>query len=111
MIEINDLVTRYKTYIYQKYQDLLQSGKTIDKIDNFDLAKIFEYYSCIKLSEEYKQIFYEYSDIDPDFKEKHNLSKNDTGNILVYEKLIFLDNLYRNYQKKMNIKYFIYFII
>ena len=33
------------------------------------------------------------------------------GYILVYEKLIFLDNLYRDYQKKMNIKYFIYFII
>ena len=33
------------------------------------------------------------------------------GYILVYEKLIFLDNLYRNYQEKMNIKYFIYFVI
>ena len=33
------------------------------------------------------------------------------GFILVYEKLIILDNLYRDYQKKMNIKYFIYFII
>jgi len=27
------------------------------------------------------------------------------GHVLVYEKLIFLDNLYINYQEKMNIKY------
>jgi hypothetical protein len=46
--------------------------------DNFDLAKIFEYYSCIKLSQEYNQIFYEYSDIISEFKELHNMSKNDT---------------------------------
>jgi len=75
---MNELLIRYKTYICHKYQDLLKSGKTIDKINNFDLAKIFEYYSCIKLTEEHKQTFYEYSDIDPEFKEQNNLSKNDT---------------------------------
>ncbi len=75
---MNELVTRYNTCIYHKYKDLLKSGKTVDKVDNFDLAKIFEYYSCIKLTEEHKQTFYEYSDINPDFKEQHGLSKNDT---------------------------------
>jgi superfamily II DNA or RNA helicase len=43
------------------------------------LAKIFEYYSCIKLTEESNNPFYEYSDIDPEFKEINNMSKNDTG--------------------------------
>ena len=41
--------------------------------------KIFEYYSCIKLSEEYKKPFYEYDDIDPTFKELNKMSRNDTG--------------------------------
>ena len=41
--------------------------------------KIFEYYSCIKLTEEFNQTFYEYNDINPEFKEQHNLTKNDSG--------------------------------
>ena len=41
--------------------------------------KIFEYYSCIKLSEEYKKHFYEYDDIDPTFKELNKMTRNDTG--------------------------------
>jgi hypothetical protein len=65
---MEELILRYNTYIYNKYLDLINSGKTLDNINNFDLAKIFEYYSCIKLTEKYKQIFYEYSDIDPEFK-------------------------------------------
>jgi hypothetical protein len=73
------LIKRYELYIYNKYQDLLKSGKNKDILNNFDLAKIFEYYSCIKLSEEFNQEFYEYSDIEPEFKEKNNMSKNDTG--------------------------------
>ena len=48
-------------------------------LNNYDLAKIFEYYSCIKLTEEFKQHFYEYSDIEPNYKELHHLSRNDTG--------------------------------
>lgn len=79
MNEINKLTTRYNTYIYNRYQDLLKSGKQKENINNFDLAKIFEYYSCIKLSEEFNQPFYEYSDIEPEFKEQHNLTKNDSG--------------------------------
>jgi hypothetical protein len=63
---------RYKTYIYRRYLDLLNSGKKSDELTNNDLAKIFELYSCIKLSEEFKQVFFEYSDINPDFKELHN---------------------------------------
>lgn len=49
------------------------------ELDNNDLWKIFEYYSCLKLSEEFKKPFYEYDDIDPTFKELNKMSRNDTG--------------------------------
>ena len=75
----NNLIHRYNTNIFNRYQDLLKSEKNKDNFNNFDLAKIFEYYSCLKLSEEFNQEFYEYSDIEPEFKETYNMSKNDTG--------------------------------
>ena len=68
---------KYLINIYERYSDLKKSNKI--EFDNNDLWKIFEYYSCIKLSEEYKKIFYEYDDIDPNFKELNNMSRNDTG--------------------------------
>ena len=43
------------------------------------MCKIFEYYTCIKLSEEYQKSFYEYNDIYPNFKEIHKMSRNYTG--------------------------------
>ena len=73
-MEINET---YKQYIYERYYDLKKSKKI--EFDNYDLSKIFEYYSCIKLSEEYNKPFYEYNDIDPSYKEDNNMSKNDTG--------------------------------
>ena len=76
---MNDINTRYKLFIHNKVKDLINADKNFKDFDNFDLAKIFEYYSCIKLSEEFKKPFYEYSDIDPEFKEEHNLTKNDSG--------------------------------
>ena len=68
---------RYKLLIYERYKDLLNANK--NELDNYDLSKIFEYYSCIKLSEEYNKPFYEYNDIDSTFKEINNMTKNDTG--------------------------------
>ena len=53
--------------------DADQYEDSMTDLDDFDLAKIFEYYSCIKLSEEYKQQFYEYTDISNNFKEEHGL--------------------------------------
>ena len=76
---MDELRIRYKLYIHNRYQDLLKSCKKSQDLNNFDLAKIFEYYSCIKLTKEFNNPFYEYSDIDPEFKEKNNMSKNDTG--------------------------------
>ena len=67
----------YLINIFERYTDLKKSNKS--EYDNFDLAKIFEYYSCIKLSEEYNKPFYEYNDIDPTFKETNKMSRNDTG--------------------------------
>ena len=70
-------LNNYNIHIYERFRDLKHSGKLI--FDNNDLCKIFEYYSCIKLSLQYNQQFYEYSDIDPTFKEHNLMSKNDTG--------------------------------
>ena len=66
----------YKIYIYEKYIELKNSEKILD---NYDLAKIFEWFSCIYLYQQYNKLFYEYSDIDPTFKEMNNMTKNDTG--------------------------------
>ena len=69
----------YKINIYEKYSDLKNSGKNIQEFDNNDLWKIFEWLSCIKLTEEFKTRLYEYDDIDPEFKEQNKMSRNDTG--------------------------------
>lgn len=66
----------YDINIYEKYKDLIKSGKTID---NNDLWKIFEWFTCIKLTEQYNTQFYEYNDISPEYKEQNNMSYNDTG--------------------------------
>ncbi len=68
---------KYIINIFERYTDLKKSKK--DDFDNNNLWKIFEYYSCIKLSEEYKKPFYEYDDIDPTFKELNKMTRNDTG--------------------------------
>ena len=68
---------KYIINIFERYKDLKNSKK--ESFDNNDLCKIFEYYSCIKLSEEYKKPFYEYNDIDPTFKELNKMTRNDTG--------------------------------
>jgi superfamily II DNA or RNA helicase len=71
-----ELVDLYNIYIKNIYNDLIVSGK---EINNYDLAKIFEYYSCIQLSKKYNQNYYEYNDIDPTFKEINKMSRSDTG--------------------------------
>ena len=69
----------YKIKIYEKYNDLIKASKNIKDLDNNDLWKIFEWFTCIRLSQEHKRTFLEYDDIEPDFKEKNNMSRNDTG--------------------------------
>ena len=70
-------INKYTINIYEKYTDLKNSGK--QEFNNNDLWKIFEYWICIKLTIEYNRPFYEYADIDPNFKELNNMSQNDTG--------------------------------
>ena len=70
-------VNLYLINIFERYTDLKNSIK--QEFDNNDLCKIFEYYSCIRLSEEYQRPFYEYNDIQPGFKEANKMSRNDTG--------------------------------
>jgi len=71
-----ELIDKYNIYIRDRYNNLIKSG---NEIDNNKLSKIFEYYSCIQLSKKLEQIFYEYDDIDPTFKEKNKMTRNDTG--------------------------------
>jgi superfamily II DNA or RNA helicase len=66
----------YNINIYGKYSELKKSGK---ELDNYDLSKIFEWFSCIKLYQKYGKHFYEYNDIDPTFKEDNMMTKRDTG--------------------------------
>ncbi len=66
-----------REFIYERYKDIKKFNKP--ELDNFDLCKIFEYYTCNKLSKEYQKQFYEYNDIDPNFKELNKMSRNDTG--------------------------------
>jgi len=72
-----NIIENYKLKICERFTDLITSGKT--EYDNNDLWKIFEWFSCIKLSEKYGKIFYEYDDIHPEFKEKNKMSRYDTG--------------------------------
>ena len=68
---------KYKINIFEKWS--LIKDKYNETKDNKLIAKIFEYYTCIKLSEEQNKQFYEYGDIDPDFKEENKMSQSDTG--------------------------------
>ena len=76
--KIIELITtyNYKKDIYERYDSFVFLD---EKINNYGLSKIFEYYSCIQLSEKYKSNFEHYEDIDPNFKELHKMSYNDTG--------------------------------
>jgi superfamily II DNA or RNA helicase len=76
---IEKVILLYNKHIYDRYKSLVDSGKKNELVNNNDLSKIFEYYSCIKLMTEYKQKFYEYDDINPEFKELHQMSRTDTG--------------------------------
>jgi superfamily II DNA or RNA helicase len=69
----------YDIKIYDRVKDLMNAGKKIDEFDNNDLCKIFEYYSALRLNNEYGTQFLLYEDIEPDFKELNKMSKNDTG--------------------------------
>lgn len=72
-----NITNKYLINIFERYSNLKNSNK--NEFDNNDLCKIFEYYSCIKLTNEYNKQFYEYDDIEPEFKELNKMSRNDTG--------------------------------
>ncbi len=70
----------YDTHIFERARDLIHAGKTnMHEWTNFDLAKIFEYYTCLVLSRQRHDLFLEYNDIDQEFKEKNQMSRHDTG--------------------------------
>ena len=73
------IVNLYNIYIYERYKDLINSGKNKETLDNNDMWKIFEWYTCIILSKQNNKTFYEYDDIKSDFKETNRMSRTDTG--------------------------------
>ncbi len=76
---IQNIKEFYDNKIYWKYFDLKNSGKLPKEYDNYDLSKIFEYYSCIKITEEFNKNMYAWDDVSPEFKELNNLSQADSG--------------------------------
>jgi hypothetical protein len=76
---IETIITKYNNIIVSRYKDLINAEIAKEDYTNNHLCKIFEYYSCIQLMKEYKQCFYEYEDIKPEFKEFNNMSRSDTG--------------------------------
>jgi primosomal protein N' len=74
-----ELYNLYIKRIYDRYCDILKSGKKSEDMTNNDLWKIFEYFTCIKLTNMYGKQFYEYDDIDPTYKEDNSMTQNDTG--------------------------------
>jgi hypothetical protein len=71
-----NIINLYKKKIHDKYNDFIQSGVTID---NYKLAKIFEWFSCIKLSQGNDETYLVYEDIPNDFKEKNKMTRKDSG--------------------------------
>jgi hypothetical protein len=65
----------YNEIIYNSIKDY----EDISKCNFYELAKPFEYYSAIILSNEYNRKIYHYNDLDVIYKEENNLSKKDTG--------------------------------
>ena len=45
-IIMTNMIDLYNIHIYNRYNDILISGKTINDLNNYDLSKIFEYYVC-----------------------------------------------------------------
>jgi superfamily II DNA or RNA helicase len=72
-------INLYNIHIFEKYNDLINSGKNIIDFNNYDLCLIFEYLTCIKLSIKFNQKFFVYDDITSNFKEDNDLSQSDTG--------------------------------
>jgi len=72
----DEYLAKCKRLIKSLYNDLIKNNK---KIDNYALAKIFEYYTSIKLSEEKGSTYYVYDAVPISYKEKNSMSLIDTG--------------------------------
>lgn len=69
-------INTYNSIIFKLYSNLIENK---NELNNYSLAKIFEYYSCIQLSNEYNQNFFIYDDIPPDYKNKNAMPIIDIG--------------------------------
>ena len=43
-----NFIELYNSHIYQRYNDLYKDKKRMNDISNYELSKIFEWFSCIK---------------------------------------------------------------
>jgi len=69
-----NLIQTYKRYIFESLLD-----DNAENNDFYKLAKPFEWYVCLMLSEKYNCSFYHYNDINPSFKEENGMTQQDTG--------------------------------
>ena len=65
---MNEHILFYKKQIHS----LIHLIPDIEKQDNYVLSKCFEYFTCIKLTDEFQREFHAYSYIKPHIKEKLN---------------------------------------
>ena len=72
---MNEHILFYKKQIHS----LIHLIPDIEKQDNYVLSKCFEYFTCIKLTDEFQREFHAYSYIKPHIKEKLNLTNVDVG--------------------------------
>jgi superfamily II DNA/RNA helicase len=75
-MDLTRVIARYRYRILELYEPLRRENITLT---NNNLAKIFEYYCCIRLMEERNEKYEVYEDISVDFKNSRNLCKQDTG--------------------------------
>ena len=70
----------YIDKIYNRYYDLvIRAERSRDELSFYDLALIFEYYSCLLMTEECGHPFFHFEDIAPLDKEMNGMTQRDTG--------------------------------
>ena len=73
---MDNIINLYNYRIYHLYNNLITNNI---ELNNYNLSKIFEYYSCIQLTHQLNKPFYLYDDVEPEYKNQNNMSIIDTG--------------------------------
>jgi len=75
-MDMDQIINKYNNEIAYRYSQLINVDK---EPDNYLLAKIFEYYTCIKLAKGNNEIYLLYEHIDNTFKENNQMNRKDCG--------------------------------